>query len=197
MENTEKIRQLLLKFSHLGTKRMDTTGALLIGPAPHVAPDAWLNLIFDPTKESCVNELEEEMNIKIPSSYVDFLTNFSNGLGILSSTLSLFGYRINYIRTDEFIWQPFSPIEVNNYERPHNSTSDMFFFGFYNWGYGSYLYMTPDEKVHFCSRYDATSLFTWNSLSEMLVSEIERLYKLFDSKGVAIDESQPTTPIII
>jgi hypothetical protein len=195
MENSDKIMQLLLKFSPLGTKRNEKTGALLVGPAPHIAPKAWLNHIFDPTDDRCVNELEEEMNIKIPSSYVDFLTHFSNGLGILCGTISLFGYRFNYIRTEEFIWQPFSPIEVNKYEKPQNSTSDMFFFGFYNWGYGSYLYMTPDEKVHFCSRNDATSLFTWNSLSEMLVSEIERLYKLFDSKGVAIDKSQPTTPV--
>jgi hypothetical protein len=197
MENSDKIRKLLLKFSHLGIKRIETTGALLIGSAPHVAEDAWLNHIFDPINEHDIIKLEKEINKKIPSSYVDFLMHFSNGLKILCDTLSLYGYRYNYIRTEEFIWQPYSLIEPNKYGRPKNSTRDMLFFGFYDWGAGSYLYMTPDEKVHFCSRSDATSLFTWNSLSEMLISEIERLYKLFDSKGIAINEFQPTTPVLI
>jgi hypothetical protein len=194
MENTEKIRQLLLKFSHLGTKRMDTTGALLIGPAPHIAPRAWLNHIFDPTDEHHISKIENELKIKMPSCYVDFLTHYYNGLNIINDTLSLFGYLYYHIRSYEFIWQPYSIIDLNKFDKPINSTSDMFFIGEYGYD-GSYLYMTPDEKVHFCSRNDATSLFTWNSLSEMLVSEIERLYKLFDSKGVAIDKSQPTTPV--
>lgn len=71
----------------------------------------------------------------------------------------------------------------------------MFFIGEYDWDH-SFLYVTPDQKVHFCHREDATSLFTWDSIEDMLLSEIRRIYTLFDDRGVAIDPKHPTTPII-
>ena len=52
-------------------------------------------------------------------------------------------------------------------------------------------------KVHFCERWDSTSLFEWNSFEEMLLSETTRIITLFDENGVIIDEDLPTTPIII
>ena len=70
----------------------------------------------------------------------------------------------------------------------------MLFIGSYDWD-GSLLYMTTDEKVHFCNRDDSTSLFIWDSLSSMLISELKRLYNIFDSHGIQIDDTQVTTPI--
>ena len=55
--------------------------------------------------------------------------------------------------------------------------------------------MTTDEKVHFCNRDDSTSLFIWDSLSSMLISELKRIYNIFDSSGIQIDDTQATTPI--
>ena len=57
--------------------------------------------------------MEDGISKKIPTSYVDFLTNFSNGLNILGDTLCLFGYRSNYVRTVDFSWQPYSLISFN------------------------------------------------------------------------------------
>lgn len=192
MKDYSEIIELILKFSHLGLKINKPTGALLIGRAPHIAELAWLNRIYSTIGKREIKKLEVGIGKKIPASYVDFLTNFSNGLNILNNELCLFGYRENYIRSEEFIWQPYSLIDLK-YDKPGNSTEDMFFIGA-GWD-GSFLYMTPDEKVHFCRRNDATSLYTWDSLSSMLVSEIKRLYGLFDSKGVKIDKTQPTTPV--
>lgn len=113
----------------------------------------------------------------------------------MGDTLCLYGYRYNYIRDMDHVWQPYSIIEVNKYkyERPLNASEDMFFIGGYEWD-GSHLYMTPDQRVHFCRRDDSQSLIFWDSLHSMLVSEIERLYTLFDSNGLQIDDSKPTTP---
>ena len=96
----------------------------------------------------------------------------------------------------DHIWQPYSIIEVNKYkyERPLNAEKDMFFIGGYVWD-GSLIYMTPDQRVHFCRRHDSQSLISWDSLHSMLISEIERLYTLFDSTGLQIDPSKPTTPV--
>lgn len=60
----------------------------------------------------------------------------------------LYGYRLNYIRDVNAAWQPYSLIEPNKFERPRNSTEDMFFIGGYDWD-GSLLYMTPDQKGAF------------------------------------------------
>lgn len=81
---------------------------MLIGRAPHIAENAWLNRLYSPIDKIEILKLEDGINKKIPASYVDFLTDFSNGLNILGDTLCLFGYRSNYMRTVDFSWQPYS-----------------------------------------------------------------------------------------
>ncbi len=119
---------------------------MLIGRAPHIAENAWLNRLYSPIDKIEILKLEDGINKKIPASYVDFLTDFSNGLNILGDTLCLFGYRSNYMRTVDFSWQPYSLVSLN-------------------------------------------------SLSSMLISELKRLYNIFDSSGIQIDDTQATTPI--
>ena len=194
MKDYSEIKELILKFSFLGIEESKSTGALLIGRAPHIAESAWLNRLYSPIDKNEIIKMEDGISKKIPTSYVDFLTNFSNGLNILGDTLCLFGYRSNYVRTVDFSWQPYSLISFNKYDKPRNSTGEMLFIGSYDWD-GSLLYMTTDEKVHFCNRDDSTSLFIWDSLSSMLISELKRIYNNFDSSGIQIDDTQATTPI--
>ena len=52
-------------------------------------------------------------------------------------------------------------------------------------------------KICYFDRYDATPLKSWDSLSAMLTSEIERIFGLFDADGHCIDEDVPTTPVVI
>jgi len=49
--------------------------------------------------------------------------------------------------------------------------------------------------VHYCDRDDATSLFQWETFEQMLISELKRIYSLFDERGRKIDEDLYTTPI--
>lgn len=108
MKDYSEIKELLLKFSFLGIENSKSTGAMLIGRAPHIAENAWLNRLYSPIDKIEILKLEDGINKKIPASYVDFLTDFSNGLNILGDTLCLFGYRSNYMRTVDFSWQPYS-----------------------------------------------------------------------------------------
>ena len=86
-------------------------------------------------------------------------------------------YRENFFRDINAAWQPYSIIDLNKFDKPLNSTNNMFFIGGYDWD-GSLLYMTPDQRIHFCSSENSKSLMSWDSLYSMLVSEIERLYLL-------------------
>lgn len=188
--------KLMMRYSHLGTRKVEATGAFLIGHVPHIASEAWLNSIYPCLSEQDIAELEAQLETTIPFEYSYFLQNISNGMNVLVDELCLFGKRTNYTRTlMDVTRQPFSLRDALE-ERPRNATPDMFFIGGYSWD-GSKLYIDKrDNRVYYCLRYDSTPLKSWNSLSEMILSEIERLYALFSIDGKQINESEPTVPVI-
>ena len=199
-----KIHELLFKFSPLGVKTIGRTGATLIGHAPFIAPEAWLNHIFRPLSMAEICDLEERLKRHIPNEYKDFLMHFSNGLNLMNGHLSLYGLRTSYSR-ESSDRQPFDLVTDNIYasERPFNAEQDLLFFGSYM-SKGSKLYYNTDNQVCFCSRNDATPLIIWNSLLEMLESEIPRIYSLFDDFGHPLHKtpdfwgflSEETEPVV-
>lgn len=195
MNNYQLLHELMLKFSKLGIKNIKETGATLIGYAPHIGIEAWLNCLYPVLSTSDLYKLEEELKRPIPEDYKEFLTSFSNGLNILCDTLSLYGLRLNYSRNPQSVWQPYSIIEMNNkFNKPMNAGEQMLFIGSYDWD-GSKIYMDDNNFVYYCLQNDATPIMKWDSLSSMLISEINRLYELFDSKGKQLNEELRTTPI--
>lgn len=192
----ETLLGLLEKYKYLGTEYVPQTGATLIGRAPHIGSEAWLNSMYETISESNVVAMEKSIGRKIPAQYRDFLLNCSNGLNIINTTLCLFGCRKMIGRDIIASRQPFDLVTLNIYksERPRNATSNLFFFGGYDWD-GFQVYLTYDGKVHFCTRENCASLKEWNSIDDFLTSEIHRIYTLFDDKGVEIDELTPTIPV--
>jgi len=190
----KELKELIYRFEKLGISN-SSDGAILIGKAPHVAPEAWLNEIFPVLDNDEINDLEVQLETELPLKYKDYLMQFSNGLILLSSTLSLYGFRRQLDRSRSTkSRQPYSIITPNLHERPKNANKSYFFIGGYNWD-GSHLYIDKQTNtVHCCERWDATSKFQWLSLEEMIVSEIKRLYKLFDENGKEIDEDFSTLP---
>ncbi|QCD41440.1 SMI1/KNR4 family protein [Duncaniella dubosii] len=173
----EEIRNLMFKLSHLGVWNFSEDGGFFIGKAPHRGIRAWQNKIYPKISMTEIEIMENEMHRQIAPSYIRFLTSFSNGLDIFNDTLGLYGYRYSFRRDETHNQQPYNLVWLNRFQRPLNITVDMFFIGEYNWDH-SFLYVTPDQKVHFCHREDATSLFTWDSIEDMLLSEIKRIYTL-------------------
>lgn len=194
--NRELLLDILGKYKHLGAEYIPQTGATLIGFAPHIGSEAWLNSMYETLTESDIVAMEQSMERKIPVQYQDFLLNCSNGLNIMNTTLCLFGYRKMTGRDIIASRQPFDLVTLNRYksERPRNATPDLFFFGGYDWD-GSQVYLTHDGKVHYCKPFDCLSLKEWNSIDDFLTSEIRRIYSLFDDNGVEINEQVPTIPV--
>lgn len=189
--------KLMMRYSHLGTRKVEATGAFLIGHAPHIASEAWLNSVYPCLSERDTLELEALLGTTIPPEYRHFLQNISNGMNVLVDEFCLFGKRKNYIRTSmDATRQPFSLSDALE-EKPRNATTDMFFIGGYSWD-GSKLYIDKrDNKINFCQRYDCTPQKSWSNLEEMFLDEIPRLYSLFDDNGIPYDETQSTLPIIL
>ncbi|MBV8326530.1 SMI1/KNR4 family protein [Chryseobacterium sp.] len=190
----KEINELIYKFSNLGLDS-SSDGAMMIGRAPFKGPEAWLNIIYPRVSEEELALLEKELYTIIPESYKIFLINYSNGGNFLSSTLSLDGLRRRLTRDPKAnSRQPFSIITPNVYERPENAKDSYFFIGGYQWD-GSLLYIDKDTNmVHCCGLDDATSKVHWNSFEDMLLSELKRLYLLFDEEGREINEDVSTLP---
>lgn len=185
-----------MRFSHLGVSH-SKNGALLIGKAPHIAEYAWLNVMYPCITEAEVCDLEKKLGCAIPEVYRNFLMNVSNGFDIMNCTLALHGCRTSYNRSDLDSWYPFSLEDIQKYERPKNATLEMFFFASYNYDCSKLYLNTSDNKIYYCDRYDATPLKSWDSLSAMLTSEIERIFGLFDADGRISNRMAPTTPVVI
>jgi hypothetical protein len=195
MEKKE-LENLLMRFSHLGVTH-SKNGALLIGKAPHIAEYAWLNVMYPCVTETEVCDLEKRLGVAIPKVYKDFLMNVSNGFDIMNCTLALHGCRTSYDRSDLDSWYPFNLEDVQKYERPKNATPEMFFLGTYEYDGSKLNLNTLDDKIYYCDRYDATPLKSWDSLSAMLTSEIERIFGLFDADGRIFSRMAPTTPVAL
>jgi hypothetical protein len=191
---TKEINTLIFQFENLGIAN-SSDGAIMIGKAPHVGSEAWLNIIYPKLNDDEIILLEKELKTTIPEEYKLFLMNYSNGANILSSTLSLDGLRRRLNRDPkENSRQPFSILTPNIYERPDNAKESYFFIGGYQWD-GSLLYIDKEtNSVHCCEPDNATSKKQWASFEEMLLSELERLYQFFDKNGVEIDEDLSTLP---
>lgn len=197
MNYFEEIKNELFEFKHLGEETVAETGALLIGRAPHVAPQAWLHKIYPVLSNDDIAKLETDLRTTIPNEYKHFLQHCSNGLNVFVSEFSLDGLRKQLGRSIAASRQPYGLDIPNVDERPENAKDSYFFIGGYSWD-GSKLYIDKEtKKVHYCARWDATSLYQWNSFEEMLLSEVKRLINLFDENGVIINENLFTTPVEI
>ncbi|TCC91771.1 SMI1/KNR4 family protein [Pedobacter frigiditerrae] len=193
MTRQKEIKKLLYVFEHLGVHHSEN-GAILIGRAPHIGSEAWLNNIYPVLTENEIRIVEDALKTDIPSEYKDFLLNFSNGLDVCVSTFYLDGLRKELGRTIESSRQPYSLETSNVYERLKDSEDEYFFIGGYNWD-GSHLYIDKrTNMVHCCERYNVASKKQWASLEDMIVSELTRINQLFNVKGEEIDEDFPSIP---
>ena len=164
------------------------------GHIPLIGPEAYNIYTFAPLTEERLALLERVLNREVPKQYKIFLTLFSNGMHIFHRCLSLDGLQ-GSINRDLGIQGPFDLSDTNVYERPKNADSNCFFLGGYSYD-GSLLYIKDDvSTVYYCARRDATPLKEWNSFSEMLIEEIQRLKSLHGTDGMLQVPREETLPI--
>lgn len=187
----EQVKEMLMNYQGLGVEHL-STGALLIGRAPHVAPKAWLHKLYKPLSGQEVSLVEKAISKKIPSQYRDFLLK-TNGLKIFVTALSFYGFVTKMERSGDGMWQPFSIVPPNTLEKFRNASPDAVFIGVYT-DDGSRIYTDTSNRVYRCLRYDAAPVNEWDSFEEMLVSEVKRIVGLFDDQGRRIDPNRPVTP---
>ena len=192
MEYVRYIQALIEEQKALGAVEGEVVS--VYGHTPQLAPEAYNIYTFAPLTEERLALLERALNREVPKQYKIFLTLFSNGMHIFHRCLSLDGLQ-GSINRDLGIQGPFDLSDTNVYERPKNADSNCFFLGGYSYD-GSLLYIKDDvSTVYYCARRDATPLKEWNSFSEMLIEEIQRLKSLHGVDGMLQVPREETLPI--
>ena len=192
MEYIQHIQALIEEQAVLGVDKGEVVSTY--GHIPQLAPEAYNIYTFAPLTDEQLALLERVLNREVPKQYKIFLTLFSNGMHIFSRCLNLFGLQGVLDRRGDF-QGPFDLSIPNIYERPSNADSNCFFFGGYSYD-ASLLYIKDDvSTVYYCAQRDATPLKEWNSFSEMLIEEIQRLRSLHGADGMLKSTRRSTLPI--
>ena len=192
MEYVKYIQALIEEQKALGAVEGEVVSKY--GHIPQLAPEAYNVYTFAPLTDEQLALLERVLNREVPKQYRTFLTHVSNGMHIFHRCLSLEGLQ-GSINRKLGIQGPFDLSIPNVYERPSNADASCFFIGGYSYDC-SKLYMKDDsDKVYYCARRDATPLKEWNSFSEMLIEEIQRLRSLHGADGMLKSTRRSTLPI--
>ena len=192
MEYVRYIQALIEEQKALGAVEGEVVSKY--GHIPQLAPEAYNIYTFAPLTDEQLALLERVLNREVPKQYRTFLTHVSNGMHIFHRCLSLEGLQ-GSINRKLGIQGPFDLSIPNVYERPSNADASCFFIGGYSYD-ASHLYMrSGSQKVFYCPRWDITPLKEWNSFSEMLIEEIQRLKSLHGADGMLQVPREETLPI--
>ena len=192
MEYVKYIQALIEEQKALGAVEGEVVSRY--GHIPRLGPEAYNIYTFTPLTEEKLALVEQNIGREIPYQYRTFLTHVSNGLYIFHRGLFLYGH-LGSFKREQVVQGPFDLSDPNVYERPKNADKSCFFFASYSKD-GSRLYMKADsDKVYYCARRDATPLKEWNSFSEMLIEEIQRLRSLHGADGMLKSTRKSTLPI--
>lgn len=185
------VLEKLNAFERLGVKDF-SDGSVMIGRAPHIAPQAWLHRIYRPLNMEEINLLEKGIGKRIPGPYKEFLKH-SNGLGIFNTTFCLYGLKISYDRLNQEINEPFDIVDPNKYAAPVIAPTELVIGG-YDWDDSLLLIDQESGLVSLRSNKEQDLLYEWSSFNEMLEWEVKRLFTLFDDNGKEKDKNQSTLP---
>ena len=193
MEYVRYIQALIEEQKALGAVEGEVVSEY--GHIPLIAPEAYNIYTFAPLTDEQLALLERVLNREVPKQYKIFLTLVSNGMHIFNRCLSLDGLQ-GSINRKLGIQGPFDLSIPNVYERPSNADASCFFIGGYSYDCSKLYMRSGSQKVFYCPRWDITPLKEWNSFSEMLIEEIQRLRPLHGADGMLQVPREETLPIV-
>ena len=193
MEYVRYIQALIEEQAVLGVDKGEVVSKY--GHIPQLGPEAYNIYTFTPLTEERLALLEQVLNREVPEQYKIFLTLVSNGMHIFNRCLSLDGLQ-GSINRKLGIQGPFDLSIPNVYERPSNADASCFFIGGYSYDCSKLYMRSGSQKVFYCPRWDITPLKEWNSFSEMLIEEIQRLRSLHGADGMLQVPREETLPIV-
>jgi hypothetical protein len=86
----KQVMRLVQRSSNSGDMTNET-GTRLIGHLPHLAPKAYLHIVYSALDETELVDLAVRLGKAVPSQFGQFLTN-ANGLSVFLDRIRVFGY---------------------------------------------------------------------------------------------------------
>lgn len=176
-------------------------GTRLLGHIPHRAPEAYFHVLNPPLMPGEVDAVELIIKRSLPIALRNFYLRI-NGGHFFGGAFSIYGLRRSHGRTIEDARQPYAIETANVHERPAGTPPEAVIFASYFDDDGSQLatFLDRPEVVAFLGgRIPGGGHWevgrSWPSLEACLVSEFERLVKLFSLNGEIIDQSARFSPI--
>ena len=114
--NFKEIIKPLFQWKH-GGERLLENGTKLICRVPHIAPEAWLHIIYPKIEITSLSEIEKELSIPLPDDFKEFLLT-TNGINIFSDSLRIYGKRNSYVRKGDDAIQPYD-LTIHHSEVKH------------------------------------------------------------------------------
>ncbi len=188
-----QVMEIMNRAEKLGVRRL-SEGQRLIGNIEWLAPEAYLHVLYGPLGDRELLLLESQIERPIPEELKEFY-RWTNGLSLFAYKLTIDGWREDDARGGDGMWEPYSLVVPNVFERPVDAPQGMVFFGGYE-DDASLLGMMPDApEIYRFAHGSVNVLNKWEDLWTMLTCEADRLSQLFDNNGCIIDSTAWTTPM--
>lgn len=168
----EKVLGPLMIWSNAGDTSNEM-GTRLIGHAPHIAPKAYVHVVYAPLGEAELQELTERLGRPVPPQYREFLTH-ANGLSIfLPNLIRVMGYVPLKRRASNSVYNYPSTLMIENVSaRIKGLSHDAVVVGWYQED-GSYVSIEDDGKaIRFDSKGHGGLIQEWPDFDTWLISEI-------------------------
>ena len=180
----DEVVRTMSKWSPKGEKLL-SNGVRLICPTPHVAPEAWLHVLYPPLPPGKIEGMEKNLGVPLPDDFKDFLRR-TNGLKMFSYHISIWGVRKNMARTGDEAWQPYDLVNHNfDTERPDNSPKDVVYFADADDGgtWCFFEYTGDSYRVGKTGRHNFHPDSYWSDFGSWLLDEIRSQESFFNSNG--------------
>jgi hypothetical protein len=180
----EKILMPLEEWAHLGETTNDM-GTRLIGHTPHVAPEAYVNVVYAPINSNDLNEFTQRLGRPIPHQLSEFLS-YANGLMIYSGALRVKGYRPLKRKPNSDVYDYASCIMTDNSRNMNGLKEHDTVVAWYK-ADGSYVLLDEDGKaVRFDPKVGGHVIQEWPDFDTWLSSEIAILNEKYKAGEVSI-----------
>ncbi|MBK8186909.1 MAG: SMI1/KNR4 family protein [Cellvibrio sp.] len=150
-------------------------GTRLIGHCPHIAPQAYLHVLYAPLSEEELQEFRERIGRPV-NHELDNFYRFVNGIMIYSGAIRVLGYVPLKRKSNTQIYNYPSNIIIPNVSARIKGLSDgAIIIGFYQ-ADGSYASIEENGcVVRFDAKGDGSLIQKWPSFENWLSSEVIRL----------------------
>jgi hypothetical protein len=194
-ENFRTVLEIVGRWSAAGETHL-ANGTHLICPTPHVAPEAWLHVVFPDLSSDDIGTLSLGPNrSEVPGEFQQFL-HCANGLLLFSYQLSVWGIRQSNVRAGDEAWQPHDLSQHNtNGMRPDGSPDTILYFAGDEGG-ASWCFFEPVGKgrnrVGVTPRNQFQPTNYWSDFWTWLLDRVQCLSFLYDAAGNPIPYSGDT-----